>query len=293
MTENTAWHVRERTEASDGPSNVWTGQAIVTGAVALFVGTALAVEVHGFAELAMDAPAPPDGPGWALVLLPFLTCFGAPFALLASLLVALPTVSTARWVSARTTGPDTWWWVPVVAVVAVSAGVSVVAVIRQPGSGPLTVAWLVSAPLLTGSALLARDAALHGRRILRVFGYGALAAVAVAGIAGAAYGTGVVTEYRPPTMDAAGLAGTYTDGRGGTLWLAADGTARAEDLKFHCTGVGTWSYEPDGPTAWDQLVLLRVTDCSLDWRINGTPEHPKLNREYGTADDPHWYTLAR
>jgi len=290
MPKNTAGDVRRRAE--DEEPNVWSGQSIVTGAVALFVGTVLAVEVYGFAEAALEAPEPPYGPWKALLVLPFLVCFGAPFALLASLLVAVPTVSTARWLSARLTGPDTWWWVPVVAV-AVSAVVAGIGAVWQQGPGALCLIWLTSAALLTGAALLARDAALHGSRLLRVFGYGALAAVAVAGVAGAAYGTGLVAEYRPPKVDAARLVGTWSDGRGGALRLSADGTVRAEGLPFRCTGAGTWSYEPDGPTAWDQLVRTDIKGCSPDWRISGTPEHPKLNRDYGEVDDPHWYTLTR
>lgn len=303
-----------RSEASAGLPDIWTGRAILAGAGALFAGVVLGVEADGFVELAAQAPAPPDGPGMALFTLPFLTCFGVPFALVASLLVVLPTVSTARWASSRLTGRDAWWWVPVVAVVLVGAGAAAFGITRRPEPGLLVLSWLAGATLLTGAALLARDAALHGGRLLRILGYGALSTVAVFGIGATLYATGLVTEYRPPKVDAAQLAGTWTDGRGGTLTLAADGTARAEALTDHdsdvgigpvpepgkhrCTGEGTWSYDPGDSTTWQQSVLLFIKGCPFGggiegWRISGTAERPELNWEYGDIDSPDWYTLTR
>ncbi|MCX4447588.1 hypothetical protein [Streptomyces sp. NBC_01789] len=314
MSKSTAERVRERAQAPDGPPPVWSGRAIVAGAGALYVGAALAAEVYGFVELTAEAPAQGDGPGGVMLILPFLTCFGVPSALVASLWLALPTVSAARWASARLTGRDAWWWVPALALLPVSAATAVVGVVKHPGAGALAWAWLTGAVLLAGAALVARDAALHGRRLLRVLGYGGLAAVAVLGVGAAAFGTGLVTEYSPPKTDAAGLVGTWTDGHGGTLRLSPDGTARAGNLKDHeaaykndadvaratyrCTGTGTWSYEWDDSTsAWDQRVRLELADCELGeldgWRIGGTSEGLKLNAQYGDADDPHWYTLTR
>ncbi|MFB8084548.1 hypothetical protein [Streptomyces sp. NPDC055992] len=293
MSKSTAERVRERAEAPDGPPPVWSGRAIVAGAGALYVGAALAAEVYGFVELTAEAPAQGDGPGGVMLILPFLTCFGVPSALMVSLCLALPMVSGARWASARLAGRDTWWWVPVLALLPVSAATAVVGVVKHPGAGALAWVWLTGAVLLAGAALVARDAALHGRRLLRVLGYGGLAAVAVLGVGAAAFGTGLVTEYSPPRTNAAGLVGTWTDGHGGILRLSADGTAHAENLELRCTGAGTWSYAPDGPTPWDQLVVTEFEPCSFDWRISGAPGHPKLNRDYGEVDDPHWYTLTR
>lgn len=178
----------------------------------------------------------------------------------------------------------------------------------------MAVTWLTSAALLTGAALIARDSALHGPRLLRTFGYGALAVAAVLVLGAGVFAAGLVTEYTPPKADAAVLAGAWTDGHGGTLRLAPDGTARADNLKDHeaayeddadvaraeyrCTGTGTWSYEWDDSTyTWDQRVSLELADCELGeldgWRIGGTSEGLKLNAQYGDADDPHWYTLTR
>ncbi|MER8083991.1 hypothetical protein ACFVZR_11150 [Streptomyces sp. NPDC058316] len=301
-------------EAPLGLLELWTGRSILAGAGALFMGAVLGVEVAGFAELAAQAPAPPDGPGTTLLLTPFLACFGGPFALMASLLAVLPTASAARWASARFTGRDVWWWVPVVAAVLVTAGVAALGLVRHPGAGPLVLCWFTGAVTLTGAALLARDAALHGGRLRRILGYGVLAAVAVFGAGAAVFATGLVTEYRPPRVDAARLAGTWTDGEGGTLRLAADGMARADALtdhdsaaehgavsqagKYRCSGRGTWSYDPGENTTWSQSVRLDIEGCSFGgdadgWSISGTPDRPELNREYGDPDSPDWYTLRR
>ncbi|WP_405685494.1 hypothetical protein [Streptomyces sp. NBC_00057] len=297
-----------------GLPELWTGRSILAGAGALFMGAVLGVEIAGFAEVAAPAPVPPDGPGMTLLLTPFLVCFGGPFVLVASLLVVLPTASVARWASARFTGRDVWWWVPVVAVVLVTAGVAVSGLTRRLSVGLLILGWLTGAVLLTGAALLARDAALHGGRLRRILGYGVLATVAVCGIGAVVFATGLVTEYRPPKVDAAQLVGTWTDGEGGTLRLAADGTARADALtdhdpavvggavseagKYRCSGRGTWSYEPGETTTWSQSVRLDIESCSFGgdsdgWLISGTSDRPELNWEYGDVDSPDWYTLRR
>ncbi|RAJ68382.1 hypothetical protein K388_01130 [Streptomyces sp. KhCrAH-43] len=287
------WRTWQGGPLPSGPPPVWSAHPIVAGAAALFVGTALAFEVYGFAQIAAESPVPPEGVGRMLFVLPFLSCFGVPFALLGNLLVVLPLVWVARRAGSRLTGRDTWRWIPAVAVPPAVAVTVLAGIFLKPGPGDLALVWLTAQSLLTGAALYARDAALHGGRILRVLGYGAMAAVAVFGVGGIAYGAGLLTEYSPPKVTAAQLAGTWSDGHGGTLRLSPDGTARAEGLRFRCSGTGTWSYEPDGPTAWDQLVLTEFEECSPDWRISGRPGHPKLNRDYGDADDPHWYTLTR
>ncbi|WP_330240141.1 hypothetical protein [Streptomyces sp. NBC_00525] len=304
MTKDTVGDTRE-------PS-VWSGHPIVAGAAALFVGTALATEVFGFAELAAETPAPPDGFGGMLLVLPFLSCFGVPFALVGSLLVVLPVVWAARRVSDRAAGRDAWWWVPAVAVLPAVLVTAVAGIALRPGPGTLALVGLTAYALLAGSALLARDAALHGGRLLRVLGYGAAAAVAIFGLGATAYGTGLVTEYSPPKATAAQLAGTWRDGHGGTLWLSADGTARAERLtdhdaayedradtgsdRYRCTGTGRWTYEPGDSNTWSQRLDLTVGECAFNadaWSIGGTPGHLKLLQEYGDIDDPGWYTLTR
>ncbi|NEC68543.1 hypothetical protein G3I41_28645 [Streptomyces sp. SID9727] len=292
---------------------MWSGRSIVAGAGALLVGAFLALEVYGMVGTTVESPAPPEGPGGALLVVPFMGCVGGPAALWASLAVVLPLVWAARRLSGRVTGRDVWWWVPAVAAVAAVAVTAVVG-IWTAGAGPLALTWLTSAVLLTGAALIARDSALHGRRLLRTLGYGGLAAVAVFLVGVGVFGAGLATEYSPPKVTAAQLAGTWSDGHGGTLRLSADGTARAVNLKDHeaayeghadgarteyrCTGTGTWTYEgDDSASTWDQRARLELEDCELGepdgWRIGGTPEGLKLNAQYGDLDDPHWYTLTR
>lgn len=269
MPKSTGWDTRRPwgnwrpPEVPEGPPPVWSARSVLGGAAALFVGTALVYEAYGFAEMATETPVPPDGVGRMLLVWPFLSCFGIPFALAGNLLVVLPVVWAARRVSGAVSGRDAWWWVPVAALLPAAALTAVDGLARQPGPGEQALDGLVAHLLITGAALCARAAALHGLRLRRILGYGGLAAVAVFGVGGIAYGTGLLTEYRPPKVNAAQLAGIWRDGRGGTLRLAADGTARAEGLtdhesayednadadraKYRCTGPGAWVYDPGTP----------------------------------------------
>ncbi|MFF9316636.1 hypothetical protein ACF1BP_07405 [Streptomyces sp. NPDC014735] len=96
---------------------MWSGRPIGASVIAQLVMVMMGVEIAGFVGLAFPAPAPSDDPGVALLMVPFLLCFGAPFFLVASLLLVLPTVAAARWASVRFTGREVWWWVPVAALV--------------------------------------------------------------------------------------------------------------------------------------------------------------------------------
>ncbi|MEU3656300.1 hypothetical protein AB0E67_26545 [Streptomyces sp. NPDC032161] len=292
---------------------IWSGRPIAASAITQFMLVLLAVEIAGIVELAFPAPAPPDDPAVVLLMVPFLLCFGAPFFLVASLLVVLPTVAAACWASARFTGREVWWWVPATALVPATVGAAVAGIAWHPAPGSLFLCWTVGAALLTATALVARGVVLRRRRLRGVVGWCVVAAVAVYGIGAGLYGTGLVTEYRPPKVDTARLAGTWTDGGGGTLRLAADGTAHADALadpeearsepaklvpaKHRCSGRGTWSYEAGDSTTWGQRVRLWVGGCpDYDaiggWRIGGTPDRIEINYEYGDPDSPDWYTLT-
>lgn len=289
-------------DAVSGPPGVWSAQAILAGAAGLLVGTVLGFELNGFRELTLSTPVPPDGPDGAVLIVPFLLCFGGPFALLSSLFVVVPTVAVARWASVRFSGRDARWWPPAVAVLVATVGALLYGAVLRPEPGSLAVGWAAGVLLLGGSAWAARDAALHGGRLPRVLGGGVLAALVVLGLGAVLLATGLVTEYRPPKVDAARLMGTWGDGHGGTLRLAPDGTAAAVSLDRdgggHCSGTGTWTYEPGGSTTWAQRVRVDVHGCLhggvLDgWSISGTPERPRLSLGHGDADAPDWYTLTR
>ncbi|MDK0521348.1 hypothetical protein [Streptomyces sp. ML-6] len=293
---------------------MWAARPILAAACTLYMAAVLGVEINGFVELAAPAFGSPDGPGAVLLITPFLVCFGGPFALVASLLLVLPTVSAARWAGTRFTGRDAWWWVPVIASVVAAAGTAALGAAWRPGPGPSALVWLTGATLLTAAALVARRTALRGGRVRHVLGWGAVAAVAVFAIGTGVFATGLVPEYRPPRVDAAVLSGSWTDGEGGTLRLAADGTAHAEGLtdhaeaykddaeptaaKYRCSGRGTWSYEAGDSTTWAQRVRIRIKDCHglgepYGWRIGGTPDRLELGSEYGEPDAPDWYALTR
>ncbi|MGW1102170.1 hypothetical protein [Streptomyces sp. NPDC002540] len=289
-------------------SEMWSGRSITASAITQFTLVLLGVEIAGFVELAFQAPAPPDDPAAALLMVPFLLCFGGPFALVASLLVVLPTVEAARWASARFTGREAWWWVPVAALVPAAVGAAVAGIALRPAPGTLLLCWPAGAALLAVTALAAREVVLRRRRLRGVAGWCVAAVVAVYGIGAGLYGTGLITEYRPPKADTGRLARTWTDGGDGTLRLAADGTARADALtepgdtwpdpaKHRCSGRGTWSYEAGDSTAWGQRVRLRIDGCPAHagtdgWRIGGTSDRIELNYEYGDPDSPAWYTLT-
>ncbi|MFF8711459.1 hypothetical protein ACF07T_08485 [Streptomyces sp. NPDC015184] len=292
---------------------MWAARPILAAACTLYMAAVLGVEIDGFAELALPSFGPPPGPGAVLLIAPFLVCFGGPFALMASPLLVLPTVSAARWASTRLTGRDAWWWVPVIASVVAAAGTAALGAAWDLGPGPSALGWLAAATSLTAAALVARRTALRGGRVRHVLGWGAVVAVAVFAIGTGVFATGLVPEYRPPRIDAAELSGSWTDGGGGTLRLDADGTAQADGLtdhaeayqddaeptaaKYRCSGRGTWSYTAAESTTWDQRVWIRIEGCpGLDdpdgWRVGGTPDRLELTSGYGDPDTPDWYTLT-
>ncbi|MFD5831882.1 hypothetical protein [Lentzea sp. NPDC060358] len=293
---------------------VWAARPILASACTLYTAAVLGVEIDGFVELALPSFGPPPGPWTVLLIAPILFCCGGPFALMASPLLVLPTVSAARWAATRFTGRDAWWWVPVVASVVAGAGIAVLAAARHPGPGASALGWSAATAMLTAAGLVARRTALRGGRVRHVLGWGVVAGAAVFAIGAGAFATGLVTEYRPPRADEAVLSGSWTDGEGGTLLLAADGTADAEGLtdhaaayaddaeptaaKYRCSGQGTWSYTAGESTTWDQRVRIRIKGCDgLDdpygWRIGGTPDRLGLSSEYGDPDTPDRYELTR
>ncbi|MFJ2898052.1 hypothetical protein ACIO87_24555 [Streptomyces sp. NPDC087218] len=274
----------------------------------------LGVEIDGLVGLARPSFGPSAGPGAVLLIAPFLVCFGGPFALVASPLLVLPIVSAARWAGTRFTGRDAWWWVPVSASVVAAAGTAALGASWHLGPGTSALGWLAGATVLTAAALVARRTALRAGRVRHVLGWGVVAAVAVFAIGAGVFATGLVPEYRPPRIDAEALSGSWTDGEGGTLRLAADGTAYADGLtdhdaadadhaeptaaKYRCTGQGTWSYSDGESTTWDQRVWIRIKGCHglddpYEWRISGTPDRLEIGSEYGEPDAPDWYVLTR
>ncbi|WKX71603.1 hypothetical protein [Streptomyces sp. XD-27] len=172
------------------------------------------------------------------------------------------------------------------------------------------IAWLYAllwAGLGTGAQLVGLSAArlVAGRKpglTWRVYAYGGLAMVVCLALGTVARGTGIVEDYRPPRVSHDDLAGTWTDGDGGTIRLAVDGTATVQGIKSRdswgdpeggrCDSAGTWTYDRgDGP--WGQTVTMDVCWADGEWTVSGTADHPKLNYQYGDPDSPDWYVLTR
>ncbi|MFB7941382.1 hypothetical protein [Streptomyces sp. NPDC056049] len=289
----------------------WEGQRtgvagrLVPATAVVFVEGVLAVvllTLYGFTQ-----PSPGAGGGSALgillllVLLPFAVAFAGGLALV----LVLPTV----WLGERFAGLLGEGWARLgggaagllpggllVAAVPLGAGVTA----GYSGAVAGAVLWLPA------GAALAVAAAVSGSRrprLLRaVLGRGALAVAVVLALGVAAFASGLVEEYRPPRLARAALVGTWTDGRGGTLELAADGTATAagladswdgDDEELECGGRGTWTYEP-GSGAWGQQVGLEVGSCADgSWDVGGTAERVMLYRYVGDPDSGDLYELTR
>ncbi|WP_431043206.1 hypothetical protein ACQUSR_15800 [Streptomyces sp. P1-3] len=260
--------------------------------------------VYGFVAMTQESPRPPDGPAVFLPLLPFMACIAYPAGLLFSVAITLPTAVLARW-----TGPR-WWRVPAVVGVSAVAVLPVTAVLcalfRVRG---WDIAWLYAllwAGLGTGAQLVRISARrlVAGRKpslTWRVYAYGGLAMAVCFALGTVARGTGLVDDYRPPQVSRHDLVGTWTDGDGGTLRLAADGTATAGGLAGddlgdeRCDGTGAWTYDRgDGP--WGQTVSLDGVGCwsAEEWTVGGTADRLKINYEYDwDPDSTEWYVLTR
>ncbi|MFF9242632.1 hypothetical protein ACF1AL_27725 [Streptomyces sp. NPDC014801] len=247
--------------------------------------------------------------GFFLLILvaPFVAAAGAAMAALLSVGVVIPLIVAARWLGRRLTGDEAWWWIP--AVAALGAAPATVAAGAETGLPAVLAVWVGLTAGLTAPALVARRLLLPHCRWLsggamagRVAWYGALAVVAAA-LAGA----GVVAEwgYEPPRLSAERVAGTWSDGKGGTLALLAGGKAVAAGVDTfdrddtstsvtrECAGTGTWEYDP-GSGPWTQQVRVTVDDCPMAaWSVFGTRDHPKLFVFIGDPDGGDLYVMRR
>lgn len=117
---------------------------------------------------------------------------------------------------------------------------------------------------------------------------------------------GWIDVYEPPELSRQEAAGTWTDGEGGTLRLAPDGTVTAthvrgdrtygetgEDLPERCSADGEWELE--GGDAWTRRVLVTFgEDCGMrEWSVGGTEGHESLYAFVGDPDEGELYRLER
>ncbi|ORT56605.1 hypothetical protein [Streptomyces sp. CB03238] len=292
-----------RPREAGGRAGLWGARAIMVASVTVLVMMPSALAAWGFVEMAQESPMRSDGPGIALLMLPFICCFGFPFAVMGAMFAVLPTLAGAAWAGLRVTGRESWWWVPVAAgawAVVVALGVTLLT-----GSGPGTWlwVWLSCAVGLSLVALVARRSMPRPRPFWRLAGCGLLAMAAVVALGSGMYASGLAKEYTPAKTHASDLVGTWHDGRGGTLSLDERGRAVAtrtwgeplgrDSAGRRCEGTGTWTYEPDD-NLWNQTVDIDAGDCwPGGWTVGGTADRLKLNYEYGDPDSPDWYVLIR
>ncbi|MEU2288592.1 hypothetical protein ABZ614_43105 [Streptomyces sp. NPDC013178] len=244
------------------------------------------------------------------LIAPFVAAAGAALGSLLSVGVVMPLLVVAGWLGRRLSGREAWWWVPAAAAAGAAALTLAAAVFLEAGLLAGLGWWLAVTAALVAPALVARRLLLPDRPWLsggvmfgRVALYGTLAVVTAGTLAGIGLHAGI--GYEPPRLSTERVAGTWSDGKGGTLRLTADGKATAtrvetfdlddslDPVVHKCTGTGTWEYDPgDGP--WSQKVDVSVGDCSMDtWEVFGTPEHPKLFVYIGDPDSWDLYILQR
>ncbi|MBT2387195.1 hypothetical protein [Streptomyces sp. ISL-11] len=228
----------------------------------------------------------------------------------------MPALGLARWIARRAGGRERWWnlaAVPVVSAAAVAVFGGVAALGSLSLAPPLR--YLTSWGALTAGLLPATVVAgVAGRRVResrparvarRVVRDGVLAWLAVAAIGAGAYGTGLVKVYEPPRLGKAAMAGTWSDGHGGTVELGSDGVAVAHGLDNYvwdgtgkdkpkdCDGSGKWTpVKEDGKV---DGVTLRINACELarTWNVSGTEKEPRIYHEVGKPGSGKRYELTK
>lgn len=286
------------------------GTILLTSVSVLFVEAVIggiAVFVWGQTQESPDVPLDALNVFFLFLFVPIAALIGAVPAVVVSVAGVMPLLVIAGWAGRRTEGRERWYWVPVMAAAWTALPVLGGVTLLEAGVLPGLALWLVTTVGLAIPALVVRRLLLPDRTRLtgvamlgRVVLYGTLAVVSVFALGG--FGLWAGLAYEPPRLDAALIAGTWTDGKGGTLTLAADGRATATGVRTYgiegkahvCAGSGNWAYDPgDGP--WGQTVGMTVEGCDDldDWEVFGTPEHPKLFVRIGDPDSWDLYVLER
>ncbi|MFI6863488.1 hypothetical protein ACIBKZ_26950 [Streptomyces sp. NPDC050421] len=286
------------------------GVVLTASMLVLFVEAAIGVIAFFVWGQTQESPGRPYSAMGLFVLIlgaAVMAVVGAVLAVLLSVGVVMPLLVVAGWLGRRFAGREAWWWVPVLAAV---GSAPAAAVLVEAGVLAGLGGWLAVTGGLTVTALVARRPLLPDRRWLsggalfgRVVLYGTLAVVTAATVAGIALFAGI--GYEPPQLGVEGVAGTWSDGKGGTLVLTVGGEATATRVEMfgygyssgpethECTGTGGWGYDP-GAGSWSQKVEVYVDDCPMDaWEVFGTSEHPKLFVYIGDPDSWDLYILER
>ncbi|MFF8409398.1 hypothetical protein [Streptomyces omiyaensis] len=266
-----------KTATRPGPPSFGRVLMVATGMLMLEL-TLIAVGLAAFE--ATQESSEHRGYAFELGYLPLATPFVVLFGGLGAAVLVVPTLVLAGSLGRRFgRGSEAWWWV-VAAAVLIAAGGSLLTGLTFLRSVPVTLAaWPALAAWILPAALVAR---LPRRWLLRGIAlWGTLAVFATALLGGLAFATGVLEGYRPPAVTRGELVGTWEDGRGGTLELAADGTATADGLMDPsgfapspgepvetCTARGTWTFA--AAEGWGESVVTDLPDCLFDpWQIGG------------------------
>ncbi|MFF5711539.1 hypothetical protein [Streptomyces sp. NPDC012756] len=289
------------------------GAVLTASASVLFVEAVIGMIANFVWEQTQESPPLPYN-ALMVVAVPFLAAAGAVLGALVTVSVIMPLLAAAAWLGRTFSGREVWWWVPAVTATATAPLVLAVAILSEAGLLAAFGGWLTVTTVLVIPALVARRLLLPNRPPLsgrtmfgRIVLYGTLAAVTAFALAGVALYAGI--GYVPPRLDVGQIAGTYSDGKNGTLVLGPDGKAIAtrvdtfsydsidsfEPDTHECTGTGTWAYDPaDGP--YSQQVDVSIGSCPVamdSWSVYGTREHPKLYVFIGDPDSWDLYTLRR
>ncbi|MFE6497996.1 hypothetical protein [Streptomyces sp. NPDC057748] len=277
--------------------------------VGAVIGT-IALIVWGQTQESPGLPYNAMGIIFLIVMAPFVVATGGAFAALLSVGVVMPLLVVAGWLERRLSGREAWWWVPALAAAGTAPPALATAVLVEAGLLAGLGGWLAVTTALAVTALVARRLLLPDRPRLtggamfrRVALYGTLAVVTAGTLGGIGLCAGI--GYEPPRLNTERVAGTWADGKGGTLILTEDGKATAirvetfdlddsfEPVVHECTGTGTWEYDP-GTGPWSQKVDVSLNDCPMDtWEVFGSPEHPKLFVYIGDPDSWDLYILQR
>jgi hypothetical protein len=270
----------------------------------------IAVVVWGQVQESPGLPYNAMGIFLLVVMAPLVAAAGAVLGALLSLGGVVPPLAAAAWLGRRFCGREAWWWVPVLAAAGTAPAVLAMLVLAEVDPLAGLGGWLAATVALALAALVARRLLLPDRPWLSggnmlgsVVVYGTLAVVVAGALAGIGLYAG--SGYEPPRLSTERIAGTWSDGKGGTLVLGADGKAAADRIETfdlgesfdpvvrECTGTGTWTYEPGGGP-WSQTVDVSLDGCAMDtWEVFGSLEHPKLFVFIGDPHSGDLYTLQR
>ncbi|MFE7476858.1 hypothetical protein ACFU98_38235, partial [Streptomyces sp. NPDC057575] len=167
-----------------------------------------------------------------IVMAPFVVAAGAAIAALLSIGVVMPLLVVAGWLGRRLSGREAWWWVPALAAAGTAPPALATAVLVEAGLLAGLGGWLAVTTALAVTALVARRLLLPdrpqisgGAMFRRVALYGTLAVVTAGTLASIGLYAGI--GYEPPRLSTERVAGTWSDGKGGTLILTARGKATA------------------------------------------------------------------